>query len=66
MQLEPDWIPLKEALYGSGGLFPTLRRRDVFELVAPIERTSCATGLRHYFLTPEQLLELRALSAARI
>ena len=60
MQIDASWIPLKQALYGEGGVFPTLRRRDVFQLVNPIERASPKTGLTHYFLTPADLEALRA------
>lgn len=59
MQIASDWIPLKQALYGPAGLFPRLRRRDVLALVTPIERSSCATGLTHYFLTPADLARLK-------
>lgn len=59
MQIDPDWIPLNRALYRKG-LFPEIRRRDVFALVTPIKRTSRFTGITHYFLTPEQLAKLDA------
>lgn len=63
LRYDPDWIPLKQALYGENGFFPALRRRDVFNLVSPIELTSSYTGLRHWFLTPEHMKVLERAAA---
>lgn len=63
MQIDADMIPLKQALYGPDGVFPDLRRCDVFRLIKPMARTSRQTGLTHYFVSRDDLCALRQFAA---